>query len=284
LLSVAKLRLLVLLAVGLAAVSASAQMSEADRLARCANNREALEQLEARFAGHLRWNAVRISEARTAVRRIKAASARAGQIASELSRRARLTNRQYSAEDARLHGEMRRLILSIEETGMAFGIGCRLKDFCEDEVLETLEPMISAATRQLPEWQAAARQMAAHRSNLMALGCDPLGSEADEEIAADGTGCGLGEVWNATESGHSMKFTRRGGTNIFIVTGTVNGQPFKAEQNIFIAGNNVTINRYQASDGNSCNFKGTLQGSSASGTYDCTKFKPSSGWSATISC
>lgn len=84
--------------------------------------------------------------------------------------------------------------------------------------------------------------------------------------------------------GHSMTWTRIGASNQFIVEGIVNGQKFTAKQDIVIAGNKVTINRFQASDGNTCNFEGTINGGTASGTYACTKFKPLSGWSATIHC
>jgi len=98
--------------------------------------------------------------------------------------------------------------------------------------------------------------------------------------------CGLGRVWDETESGHRMTWTRQGNSNVFSVTGTVNGTSFTAEQRITITGNKVSVDRYRASDGNTCTFEGTIQedGVTVIGTYDCTKYKPSSGWKATIRC
>lgn len=99
-------------------------------------------------------------------------------------------------------------------------------------------------------------------------------------------GCGLGRTWNIIESGLTMTWARRGNSNIFDVTGMVNGSPFIAEQTIEISGNKVFANRYKAGDGNTCTFTGTIQsdGITVTGNYDCTKYKPSSGWRAIINC
>lgn len=99
-------------------------------------------------------------------------------------------------------------------------------------------------------------------------------------------GCGLGRTWNIVESGITMIWTRRGSSNIFDVTGTVGGAPFTAEQTIEISGNKVFANRYKAGDGNTCTFTGTIasDGITVTGNYDCTKYKPSSGWQAKINC
>jgi hypothetical protein len=63
--------------------------------------------------------------------------------------------------------------------------------------------------------------------------------------------CGLGTIWDDTESGLRMTWTRQGDSNVFKVTG-----------------------------------EGTIQkdGVTVIGTYSCTKYKPSSGWKATIKC
>jgi hypothetical protein len=99
-------------------------------------------------------------------------------------------------------------------------------------------------------------------------------------------GCGLGRVWNDIESGLNMTWVRRGDSNVFDVSGIAGGNTFTAEQAIEIRGNKVYINRYKASDGNTCTFEGTIQsdGVTVIGTYECTKYKPSSGWRATINC
>lgn len=82
-----------------------------------------------------------------------------------------------------------------------------------------------------------------------------------------------------------MIWTRQGESDVFLVTGTVNGEAFSAEQRITIKGQNVHIDRYKASDGNICTFKGTTDSEQwAEGTYTCTKYQPSGGWRVTIYC
>lgn len=98
--------------------------------------------------------------------------------------------------------------------------------------------------------------------------------------------CGLGRVWDIVESGNQMTWTRQGNSSVFQVNGTVNGNSFTAEQTITVTGNKVMVDRYKAIDGNLCRFEGTIQsdGVTVIGTYDCTKYKPSSGWRAKINC
>jgi hypothetical protein len=116
------------------------------------------------------------------------------------------------------------------------------------------------------------------------IACD--GRSSTSENNTNPRSCGVGRVWNDRESGIDMIWTRRGNSNVFDVTATINGSPFTAEQTIEIRGSKVFINRYKAGDGNTCTFVGTIQadGIMAEGTYDCTKYKPSSGWRATINC
>jgi hypothetical protein len=106
------------------------------------------------------------------------------------------------------------------------------------------------------------------------------------QSSASVAGCGLGRTWSDTESGISQTWTRRGSSDVFDVSGMINGSPFTAEQTIEIKGNKVFINRYKAGDGNTCTFEGTIQsdGVTVTGSYDCTRFKPSSGWRAVINC
>jgi hypothetical protein len=127
------------------------------------------------------------------------------------------------------------------------------------------------------------KELNIRKQRMQDLRCDEVLAR-EKSSSTSATGCGVGKVWKGVESGHSMTWKRIGDSNQFIVEGTVNGQKFTAKQDTFIAGNKVTINRFQASDGNTCNFTGTINGGTASGTYTCTKYKPSSGWSATIHC
>jgi hypothetical protein len=114
----------------------------------------------------------------------------------------------------------------------------------------------------------------------------PLNGSAPVEQAGVSP-CGLGKTWDDTESGYKMTWTRQGETNVFDVTGSVKGKDdFTPKQTITITGSIVTVERTEASDKNTCTFKGTIQndGITVIGTYTCTKFRPSSGWQATINC
>ena len=103
--------------------------------------------------------------------------------------------------------------------------------------------------------------------------------------AAGPLSCGLGKGWKVVESGHSSTWTRRGTSNIFDVSATIGGAAFRAEQSIEIQGNRIAIRRYSASDNNLCNFTGEIGADGkVAGTYSCTRFQPSSGWTATIMC
>jgi hypothetical protein len=99
-------------------------------------------------------------------------------------------------------------------------------------------------------------------------------------------GCGLGIRWDETEEGWTQVWTRRGVSNVFDVTGTKSGfTNLTAVQTIEINGNRVFVNRTWASDGNSCEYEGTLavDGITVTGTYRCISGGPYS-WRATIRC
>ena len=93
----------------------------------------------------------------------------------------------------------------------------------------------------------------------------------------------LGTQWNETESGLPAIWTRRGTSNIFDAVGLQ--PPYGTHvSTITRQGNTVTVLRRESSDGNDCDYTGTLapDGLTVSGTYQCTLYPPTSGWNATI--
>jgi surface antigen len=94
----------------------------------------------------------------------------------------------------------------------------------------------------------------------------------------------LGTIWDETEASWTGVWTRRGITNIFDATWTSGGQTVTAVLNISITGNQVTVLRRQGSDGNDCDYTGTLapDGVTVAGTYQCNLFPTVTGWYATI--
>jgi hypothetical protein len=89
----------------------------------------------------------------------------------------------------------------------------------------------------------------------------------------------LGTVWTEEENGWSGRWVRQGNSNVFDATWT-GGWTVKATLTISISGDQVSVHRVNASDNNSCNYRGTLNGNSVRGTYQCTSGGGS--WSATI--
>ncbi|WP_334077587.1 hypothetical protein [Paenibacillus sanfengchensis] len=94
---------------------------------------------------------------------------------------------------------------------------------------------------------------------------------------------GLGRVWYEQEGGWSGVWRRRGNSNIFDARWTMPGaQDVTAVLTINIYGNNVQVLRRNSSDGNNCDYTGTLAADrrTVTGTYTCTQGGGS--WRATI--
>ncbi len=109
-------------------------------------------------------------------------------------------------------------------------------------------------------------------------------SEAGNELA----GCSnpLGSVWNETESDEpcASTWTRQGATPMFAA---VQASPchVTAMLTIAVSGSSVSAYWTSSSNGDDCNYIGTLSAdcSSASGVYTCTGADAASGtWNATI--
>lgn len=93
----------------------------------------------------------------------------------------------------------------------------------------------------------------------------------------------LGRRWNVQEDGWTGVWTRRGNSNVFDGRWTQPGQrDITAVLSIYLQGNNVRIERRNSSDGNNCEYRGTLSndGRTASGQFTCDRGGGS--WRATI--
>lgn len=93
----------------------------------------------------------------------------------------------------------------------------------------------------------------------------------------------LGRRWNEQEGGWNGVWTRRGNSNVFDARWTQPGQrDVTAVLTIYLQGNNVRIERRNSSDGNNCDYTGTLSsdGRTASGQFTCDQ--GGGGWRATI--
>lgn len=94
----------------------------------------------------------------------------------------------------------------------------------------------------------------------------------------------LGRLWNETESGWQGVWTRRGNSNIFDARWGSGTRIVTAVMTINVTGNQVTIARRNSSDGNDCDYTGTIapDGVSVQGTYRCTRYSGPFVWKASI--
>lgn len=105
------------------------------------------------------------------------------------------------------------------------------------------------------------------------------------ETSDDGTSRqqNLGVEWHEQGGGWSGLWRRRGNSNIFDARWTMPGaQDITAVLTINITGNQVRVLRRNSSDGNNCDYTGTLSSDrrTVTGTFRCTQGGGS--WSATI--
>ncbi|MEK5059780.1 hypothetical protein BK126_27050 [Paenibacillus sp. FSL H7-0326] len=95
----------------------------------------------------------------------------------------------------------------------------------------------------------------------------------------------LGVEWHEQEGSWSGLWRRRGNSNIFDARWTMpgtNATPITAVLTIYIFGNFVYVQRRNSSDGNNCDYTGTLSsdGRRVSGTFRCNQGGGT--WTATI--
>jgi hypothetical protein len=109
--------------------------------------------------------------------------------------------------------------------------------------------------------------------------------EVKSEVTAATSGGqtdGLGISWNERESGWEGIWRRRASSNIF--DATWGGGEVKAVLTISIQGTAVKVERRNSSDGNNCDYHGTLaaDGVTVSGIYSCERWVRGGPWRATI--
>lgn len=94
----------------------------------------------------------------------------------------------------------------------------------------------------------------------------------------------MGRQWQESESGWQGVWIRRGNSNIFDARWGSEPRSITAEMAINISGNRVTIKRSKSSDGNDCDYSGTIanDGVKVEGTYTCTLHPGPFNWSASI--
>ncbi len=95
----------------------------------------------------------------------------------------------------------------------------------------------------------------------------------------------LGTQWTESELGWSGTWVRRGSSNTFDATWTAGSSRVTAVLTMTLNGNNVSIGRQDTSSTLTCNYTGTISGTSVSGTYTCANGVGAGGpftWSATI--
>jgi hypothetical protein len=92
----------------------------------------------------------------------------------------------------------------------------------------------------------------------------------------------LGTVWNVTEAGWKGTWRRRGTSNLFDATWGNN--EVTAVLVVSIQGTDVKVERRNGSDGNDCDYLGTLAPDemTASGTYNCKSWVHGGAWQAII--
>ena len=185
-------------ALALAAQSSSAQINEADRLARCQNNRDALAQLEAARGNYA--TPEQISNARTAlvsIRRIEAEiNANVQQIiyldadiAAARSRGGEDFTDLVVEDRNRLNAANIILNDRIIAWGNSVNFHCpNDQPACALTLPHRLATGIDAAVAQQPLYRQFLQQVAAHNSNLVALRCDQSDSVGERTIASDSTG------------------------------------------------------------------------------------------------
>jgi hypothetical protein len=102
------------------------------------------------------------------------------------------------------------------------------------------------------------------------------------------TGNPLGAIWEEKEGAWTGTWIRRDTSNVFDAEwktmGLSSQSSVKAVLTIYIQGNSVTVNRRQSSDGNDCDYTGTLEkdSNSVQGTYKCANSSQRMNWSASI--
>ena len=215
-----------------AAQPAFAQINEADRLARCRNNRAALAQLEATRESYATEE--QIARARTAlvsITKIHAEHNRNIQEANEIG--------TSNTDHARIRFDdliLRNIELNerVRLVGNSVNFNCSSGDFgCVWHMPQRLAQSINAAVAQQPQRQQFLQQVQTYRSSLIALRCDQPGrpniGSSTEPVSAipDMAGSwrggnGGGSIYSFRQNGVSVNWTRSDNDEIGTATVTRN--------------------------------------------------------------
>lgn len=282
--------LLAVLGLALMAHPVGSQVNEQDRLNRCQNNRDALARLQTELAGM--WSDNHFGQARSVLRALEQRDAYIQQRSLGIMRNSEEIERCKAPQYARsasgwcspdnietmqsnivnLTAQNEALLAEKRQIAASIGMNCAGAQLgCDFYMTQNLREAISAAEANRPRRDQIAAQMEMHRTNLIALQCD---RPANGYALADP----LGTRWSESEGGWSGDWVRRGTSNVF--NASWGGGSIRAVLTISISGNQVSVSRQNATDGNNCQYQGTLNGSQVSGTYTCTS--GGGNWSATI--
>jgi hypothetical protein len=229
------------LALSLAAFAsqASGQINEADRLARCQNNRDALANLQAqqRQIAYLTpgavWTGEQVSRARTALRSITGYRAELRDRRNWLLEWTQAGKPENSA--ATWHAEEeKRLTAQIRAIAGDFGILCPplAEDDCSDTAQKNLTDYIDQFVAANGQNERLNQQMEAHRTNLAALRCDLAAAPAQFATNVPGMagswrgGNGQGSIYSFGQDGANVSWTRN--DNDEVGTATVSGSSISA--------------------------------------------------------
>jgi hypothetical protein len=262
-----RLRLAGLLLLGLSAVSASAQLSDAARSSRCAENHQAIAMLEAQRANGGR---VDISMARAEVASMNARYARMQKIEALAA-----TGRLLGGWDANADYELESEKKAIAASALKYNVACGTfySDSFAAECIRAFERMITeAAAAPPPDRQTLDRLIAAYRGNVTALECDRLAAAEQAAIASrqpPASGCnGFTGKWNTNygpmwlvANGSSITgfydWTGSNGPRHDTLSGTISGN---------VAEGTYSQPGYPNPDYESGRFRFELSGNSFSGT------------------
>lgn len=159
--------LLFALAAALAAAPAAAQISEADRLQRCANNREALTRINSVFRAPVAVTEEHVARMRTALVSIRRQVA---EYQLELDEMRFLAAAGEPYPRTTYLNELRQ---GIAATARAVNIVCTvMDDGCPMRIVPVLERAIDEAVARLERDRATEAEAQRYQTNLMALRCD----------------------------------------------------------------------------------------------------------------
>lgn len=166
------------LAAALMAQPALSQINEADRLARCQNNRDAYARAEGEYQIYRQvvdWSEESISRARTAMVSLRE-MARDVRDTIELDQNDQNEEYYLNRTLARMN-DLNRTLARMIRTAASFGVFCMERTpECALGLPDTLAREIDRAVAGQHPVQIAAREMARYRTNLIALRCDQTGT------------------------------------------------------------------------------------------------------------